>query len=188
MVHGLFEYGNFRVDVKANGIYRFKSLPWRRATTTRVLVVGEVGQRLYLSCEIAYKAGRNNQCSNDYFYVVYNKDAQIRGAEYYCGRSKSIKKQSKTTTKRPVIGVATSATSASSRNRYGKYKCIVRSVPVSGAVLPSGSTTTPSSNTSSKPSTEETDEPEEGAEPDSTDAPEEPASSDAPAAEAPADE
>lgn len=102
-VISLFERENRSVNLRSNQVYALKSLPFRRNTSTRVAFVGQQGDRLSLICNINYSQ-RNRRCIDDYFYVGYDLNPQIRGAEYYCGR-KTIKKKSRSTSRRPVLVV-----------------------------------------------------------------------------------
>lgn len=100
-VISLFERENRRVELKSNQIYPLASLPYRRDTSTRIVFIGQQGERLSLTCNIRYSQ-RNNRCSDDYFYVGYDMNPLIRGAEYYCGQ-RSIKKNARPTSSRPVL-------------------------------------------------------------------------------------
>ncbi|XP_055319549.1 uncharacterized protein LOC129577112 [Sitodiplosis mosellana] len=136
IVNGWFERSNYRVDLESNAVFPLKSLPYQRGSSTRVVFVGQSGANLTLICNINFSKGcrrcdffgdttitRRGSCCDDYFYVGYNLDPNIQGAERFCG-VKTIQKNSRQTSGRPVLVIATSAT----RNgRYGKYKCYISS-------------------------------------------------------------
>lgn len=111
-----FERSNYRVDLESNTVFPLKSLPHQRGTSTRVLFVGPQNNSLSLICNINFSKGcsrngifgreitRRNQCCDDYFYVGFNRDPNIRGAERFCGK-KTIRKNSRKTNGRPVLVV-----------------------------------------------------------------------------------
>lgn len=117
-VESLFERQNKRIDLQTNVTFPLKSLKYQRDSSTRVVFVGQPGDRLALDCNINFskcrrRGGRNRGCrpggcSDDYFYVGYDTNSRIRGAEYYCGK-KTIRKKSRLTTNRrdgrPVLVV-----------------------------------------------------------------------------------
>lgn len=102
-VFGLFERMNRQIDLKTNQMYRFQALPYVRGASTRLIFVGQTGDYLYLVCNIVFSQ-KNGKCSDDYFYVAYDKDPKLRNSEYYCGHRQVIK-TSKYTTGAPVLGV-----------------------------------------------------------------------------------
>lgn len=111
-----FERSNYRVDLESNTVFPLKSLPHQRGTSTRVLFVGKQNNSLSLICNINFSKGcsrnsifgrsitRRGQCCDDFFYVGFNRDPNIRGAERFCGK-KTIRKNSRKTTGRPVLVV-----------------------------------------------------------------------------------
>lgn len=116
IVQGLFELENRRIDLQSNARFPLASLRHRRGESTRVAFVGQRGDRLSLVCNINFSTDcrrpsffhtiktRRGRCCDDYFYVGFNLDPDIRGAEYFCGQ-KTIRKNSRNTSGRPVLVV-----------------------------------------------------------------------------------
>lgn len=113
-VKSLFERANTRIDLQSNAVFPLESLPHRRGSSTRVAFVGQKGDRLSLVCNINFSMGcrrssfldttvfRRGQCCDDYFYVGFNLQPNIQGAQYFCGQ-KTIRKNSRQTSGRPVL-------------------------------------------------------------------------------------
>lgn len=117
IISGLFERRDKTINVKAGATkedhYPTARLKYKKNSSTRTTFVGEVGQRLELKCRIRFSRSSDTsiwgsrsgkQCSDDYFYIGYNRNRNIQGAKYYCG-TKTLEKKSKVTTGKPVIVV-----------------------------------------------------------------------------------
>lgn len=117
IVNGLFEQGDKTLSVFPNSSFPLVNFPYRKRTksSTRVVLVGQPGERLQLVCDIRFsrrcsksnrrrRSSRRCQCSDDYFYIGFDLDPQIRGARYYCGK-RTIRKSSRLTSGQPVLVV-----------------------------------------------------------------------------------
>lgn len=100
---GLFERQDDIINLAANSERTIKSIGYRKRSSTRVTVFGEVGQTISLICRISFSR-RSRGCSDDYFYIGYNLNPTIRGARYYCGQ-RTLRKSSRPTSGVPVLVV-----------------------------------------------------------------------------------
>lgn len=98
---GLFERQDDIINLAANSEQTIKSIGYRKRSSTRVTVLGEVGQTISLVCRISFSR-RNRGCSDDYFYIGYNRNSRIRGARYYCG-VRTLRKSSHANSGVPVL-------------------------------------------------------------------------------------
>lgn len=118
IVEAWFERSNYRVDLESNAVFPLKSLPYQRGTSTRVVFVGPAGSRMSLVCNINFSKGcrrsdwfgsstisRRRQCCDDYFYVGFNLNRNIRGAERFCGKRNIRKNTQRGANRQPVIVV-----------------------------------------------------------------------------------
>lgn len=103
LINGLFERRDQVINLRAGASRKIKSLSYREWSrdSTRVTIRGQVGQRLSVSCKIKFSRQRG-RCSNDYFYIGYDRHPRIKGAKYYCGK-RTVNAKSKRTTGRPVL-------------------------------------------------------------------------------------
>lgn len=99
--NGLFERQDDIINLAANSEQTIRSIGYRKRSSTRVTVFGEVGQTISLICRISFSQ-RSRGCSDDYFYVGYNLNPRIQGARYYCGQ-RALRKSSRPTTGVPVL-------------------------------------------------------------------------------------
>lgn len=112
LIHSeLFDLRDDIVRVPANSRRTINSIGYSKNSSTRVTVLGETGQRLSLRCQIHFSQmtrraaqyyRRRTRCSNDYFYIGYDRHPRIVGAQYYCG-NKTVTAQSVPTSGRPAL-------------------------------------------------------------------------------------
>lgn len=127
IANGWFERSNNQVDLQPNAVFPIKSPRYQRDTSTRIAFVGPVGAKLSLTCNINYSKGcrrgtiystqttRRGQCCDDFFYVGFDLDPNIRGALRYCGRWDEytrrgpIRATSRPTSGQPVLVIGMSS-------------------------------------------------------------------------------
>lgn len=102
LISGLFERQDVTLNIAAGSQRNVKSISYRKRSSTRVTLLGQIGERLSLTCRIRFSRLRGYGCSDDYFYIGYDRNSKIKGAQYYCGR-RTISVNSLPTTGAPVI-------------------------------------------------------------------------------------
>lgn len=115
---GLFERQDDIINLAANSEQTIESIGYRKKSSARVTVLGEVGQTISLVCRISFSR-RSRGCSDDYFYIGYNLNPTIRGARYYCGQ-RTLRKSS-----RPTSGVPVLVIGNMSKNNHSKIYVLI---------------------------------------------------------------